>query len=121
MKAVARQLTLDLQSPLSLEELESPVQDMMLRLAGAFSVRGVVPGHIKALVEEGESYGSFSCTKPDKVNRYASPQTKDALFHRPRFYLNIVLVGVPEEKVAAEADASLDEFLNSVRSGTGSD
>ena len=118
MKAVARQATLDLQSPMSPDRLGNLVEEMLLMLARDFSIKGVVPGHIKALVEEDESYCSFSCTKPGKVTRQTSFQKEDTYFHQPCLYLNVVLVGVPEEKAEVGVDICLEKFLNSVRSST---
>ena len=115
MKAVARQVKLDLQSPLSPDRLGNLVEEMLLMLAGDFGIKGVVPGHIKALVEEDEKYCSFSCTKPGKVTKHTSSQKEDIFFHRPHFYLNVVLVGVPEEKIVARVDKHMEEFLNSCK------
>lgn len=115
MKAVARQLRLDLQSPMSADQLGNLVQEMLLTLARAFSVRGIVPGHIKALVKENKSYCSLSCTKPGRVNRDRFSYPEKFSFHRPYLYLNVVLVGVPEEDIVMGVDSSIENLLSSVR------
>lgn len=110
MKAVAREMELELQHPLRLDEMGDLVEKLLLTLADDFNVKGIVPGHLKALVMEDQRYAAFSCTKPGAVNR----QTEQAgleTFSRPRLLLNAVIVGIPEEKVTAKVEQRLDEFL----------
>lgn len=68
-KAVAREVELELQHPLSLDVMGDLVEKLLLTLADDFNIKGIVPGHLKALVMEDQRYAAFSCTKPGTVTR----------------------------------------------------
>lgn len=62
-QAVARKLVVQADGKLSPRELAHEVTVLVEGLADRLNVRGVVPGHIKALVEENGFYAMFNCTR----------------------------------------------------------
>lgn len=97
--AVSRTVELKPSRPMSAEEVEKIVSRLLLSLAEELSIKGVVPGHIKAFVTEGEPYVAFSCTKPGKVVTRASKDWSDAVFLNPSLSLNVVVFGPGKEEV----------------------
>ncbi len=97
--AVSRTMELKPSRPMSAEEVEKIVSRLLLRLAEGLSIRGVVPGHIKAFVTEGEPYAAFSCTKPGKVVTRASKDWSGAVFLKPSLSLNVVVFGPAKDVV----------------------
>lgn len=96
---VSRTVELRPTRPLHAGKIEEMVSGLLLNLAERLSIRGVVPGHIKAFVTEGESYAAFSCTKPGKVVTRASKDWSGAVFARPSLSLNVVVYGPPKKEV----------------------
>ncbi len=105
---VSRKIVLDLQRPWSGRELGRAVGDLLQRLAEGLSIRGVVPGHIKALVSEGEVYAAFNCTCPGEVRITPSRGWEDALLFSPLFSLSVAVVGLPGGEVVRRVDARLE-------------
>ncbi|HHW40914.1 MAG TPA: hypothetical protein GXX19_07175 [Syntrophomonadaceae bacterium] len=97
--AVSRTVELRPPHPLSAGELEGIVSRLLLRLAEGLSIKGVVPGHIKAFVAEGEPYAAFSCTKPGKVVTRASKDWSGSVFLKPSLSLNVVVFGPAKDEV----------------------
>jgi hypothetical protein len=91
-QAIARKTTLDLHPPWIAEKLGNQVSTLLLTLAAEFGIKGIVPGHIKALVGEDGRYAAFSCTRPGRINQKISPCWDESLFRHPSFSLNVVLV-----------------------------
>lgn len=110
MKAVAREMELELQHPLRLDEMGDLVEKLLLTLADDFNVKGIVPGHLKALVMEDQGYAVFSCTKPGAVTRQMEQADLESFF-RPRLLINAVIVSIPEEEVKDRVDQRLKELL----------
>lgn len=115
MKAVAREVELELQHPLSLDEMGELVEKFLLTLADDFNIKGIVPGHLKALVMEDQRYTAFSCTKPGAVTRQMERAGGIEAFFRPRLLINAVIVGIPEEKVETRVDQRLKELLMGIQ------
>ncbi|HBI27019.1 MAG TPA: hypothetical protein DDY25_04755 [Peptococcaceae bacterium] len=113
MKAVAREVELELQHPLSFDEMGDLVEKLLLTLADDFNIKGIVPGHLKALVMEDEGYVAFSCTKPGAVTRQMEQADLES-FSRPRLLINAVIVSIPEEDVTAIVEQRLADALGMV-------
>lgn len=107
-EAVVRTVRLDLHPAWPAEELGRKVDGLLLRLAEKFSIKGIVPGHIKALVSEGEQYAVFSCTRPGRVVRKPSAQWVEAVFQHPQITLNVVLVN---DRPVAEVERQVDKIV----------
>jgi hypothetical protein len=107
-QAIARATTLDLHPAWTAGELGNKVSALLLTLAAEFSIRGIVPGHIKALVSEGGQYAAFSCTRPGQITKKTSPGWESSLLQHPSFILNVVLVN---EMTAAAVEGRVAEFL----------
>jgi hypothetical protein len=107
-QAIARKAALDLNPAWTAAELASRVRSLLLMLAAEFGIRGIVPGHIKALVSQEGQYAAFSCTRPGQINQKTSPDWEQLQFSNPVFSLNVVLVN--EMKAGTAADR-VDECL----------
>ncbi len=107
-EAVVRTARLDLHPSWTAGELGRRVDGLLLRLADRFSIKGIVPGHIKALVSEGERYAVFSCTRPGSVSMKPSAQWAETVFQHPQINLNVVLVN---DWPVAEAERQVDEIV----------
>lgn len=107
-EAVVRTARLDLHPSWPAEELGRKVDSLLLRLADRFSIKEIVPGHIKALVSEGDQYAVFSCTRPGRVARKSSAQWAEAVFQHPQINLNVVLVN---DSPVAEVEEQVDEIM----------
>jgi len=97
--AVSRTVELRPSRPMSAEDLEGIVSRLLLSLAEGLSIKGVVPGHIKAFVTEGEPYAAFSCTRPGRVVTRASKNWSGAVFVSPSLSLNVAVFGPSKEEV----------------------
>lgn len=112
-QVVAKELTLDLHPPLSAQDLRGSMTSLLRSLGENLSVKGIIPGHIKAIVMEEGVFAVFSCTRPGKVTENDSRAWNDFLFSRPRLYLNVVVMGMTKEKVDEEVNRCLEELLRS--------
>ncbi|AFV12960.1 hypothetical protein Tph_c27950 [Thermacetogenium phaeum DSM 12270] len=108
--AVSRALELRPPRPLKACEVEGMVSQLLLGLAERLSVKGVVPGHIKAFVTEGERYAAFSCTKPGKVVTRASKEWSGSVFLKPSLRLNVVVFGPGKGEVEELVERCLSEL-----------
>ncbi len=108
-QAVARKLVVQADGKLSPRELAHEVTVLVEGLADRLNVHGVVPGHIKALVEENGFYAMFNCTRRGEVRVELSPGWDSADLRRPNLRLNIVVFGFPEGR----AETAVDEVLRS--------
>jgi hypothetical protein len=108
-QAISRVTTLDLHPAWTAGELGDKVSALLLSLAAEFGIRGIVPGHIKALVSEGGQYAAFSCTRPGQVAKKTSPGWESLLLQHPSFILNVILVN---EMTTAAVEDRVAEFLD---------
>ncbi|MEW6624844.1 MAG: hypothetical protein AB1420_17255 [Bacillota bacterium] len=98
-ESVAQKLIIKLQPPLSSEKLADAVSDFIAKVADDLNLKGIIPGHIKVLIAENDVYAAFSCTKPGKIIKQTSASWDLAALHEPSFSYNIVIFGIPKEKV----------------------
>ncbi|BCV22379.1 hypothetical protein [Moorella sp. Hama-1] len=113
--AVAREVQLCPKTPLRGEDLSSLLTDLIRRIAEGVNLRGVVPGHIKALVTEGDAYAALSCTRPGQVDVQTSEGFARSNLRAPNLLLAAVLTLIPEERVACVVDENLELLLRDRR------
>jgi hypothetical protein len=114
-EAIARTARLDLHPAQTAAELGARVEELLLKLAGAFGIKGIVPGHIKALVSENDCYASFSCTRIGRVDKKTSGYWVESVLQCPQLNMNVVLVNdLPVEQVEDQVDDILAEVFPGV-------
>lgn len=102
MKAVAREVELELQHPLSLDVMGDLVEKLLLTLADDFNIKGIVPGHLKALVMEDQRYAAFSCTKPGTVTRQKTDHRDSSTVRKPRGVTDLTITRTEMEQAGGE-------------------
>ncbi|ATW24741.1 hypothetical protein DCMF_08100 [Candidatus Formimonas warabiya] len=82
---------------------------MLLELAEICSMKGIVPGHIKALIREKDAYALLSCTRAGNVNVKNSPAWREALLEHPELNLNVILADSPLDHVETLVERKLKQ------------
>lgn len=98
-QAVSLSLSLGSVDHLSADAVVAKVAALLQDIAERLSVRGAVPGHIKALLEESGWWAAFNCTRPEDVRITYSRDWEEASLRRPTLRLSAILVGLPERQV----------------------
>lgn len=102
-------LALEERDDLSPAAAAEKVSALLLDLAQRLAVKGAVPGHIKALLEEGGRWARFSCTRPGDVGLVSSEDWDEGPLRSPILRLNAIVVSPSE----GEAERALREALES--------
>lgn len=108
-QAVSRVLAIADGGSFSPGSLAREISGVVEALAGKLSLRGVVPGHIKAIVEdERGEYAMFNCTRHGDTRATLSPGWEAAPPVKPVLRLSVTVVGLPD----GEAEAAVREALS---------
>ncbi|MDN5292783.1 MAG: hypothetical protein PWQ91_1498 [Eubacteriales bacterium] len=109
--AVAREIQLKFNNPLRGERLIDDLKDLILKVADAISIRGIIPGHIKAFVVEGDFYSALNCTRPGKVEIEYSEDFATSELRAPQLSLVAVISLIPKEQVANVIDENVNMLM----------
>jgi hypothetical protein len=108
-------ISLAFAQPLEASGISAIVSRLFLRLADDLSVEGIVPGHIKALLGDGDLYAVMSCTRPGKVIFQASERWNRATVTNLQLTVEIIVLTIPQDKVSAVVQHCWQDFLDEVR------
>lgn len=108
-QAVSRILTIKGNGELTPGILADETVRMVNTLAEKLSIKDVVPGHIKALVGEGDFLAMVNCTRRGGARVKLPEGWEEADLRHPTLRLSIIIVGLP----AGSAESALAEALSS--------
>lgn len=94
---------------LTSRRLGQDVGELVEDLAEQLSVRGLLPGHIKAMVGEGEEFAMFNCTHVGRTRTRFSPGWEAYSPHRPVLRISVIMVGLPEGKAEEILEEAVSE------------
>ncbi len=120
-QAASIMLAIEAGEGLTSRRLAQDLTELVEDLAERLSVRGVVPGHIKAMVEEEGEFAVFNCTMVGRTRTGFSRGWEEYSPRRPVLRISAIMVGLPEG-IAEEAldEAVSDSALNFKRIQSGS-
>ena len=110
-ESVSRAITLAFEPPLEASSISEAVSQLLLKLADGLSVEGIVPGHIKALLRDGDLYAILSCTRPGKVVLRASEQWNTATVKNLQLTIEVIVLTIAQDRVAALVESCWSVFL----------
>ncbi|MGB9660752.1 MAG: hypothetical protein ACPL5F_01880 [Moorellaceae bacterium] len=110
-QSIARRIKLATEGGLRGSLLCQTLKNALLKLAEEVSVQGVVVGHIKVLLTEGENFALLSCTRPSRVEIQASENMDTAMLREPVLHLAAIVANFPEEKLGGLLDQCILSIL----------
>jgi hypothetical protein len=113
-EGVSRAISLVFAQPLEASGIGEMVSRLLLRLADGLSIEEIVPGHIKALLRDGELYAVMSCTRPGKVILQATEKWSGATVTNLQLTVEVIVLTIPPEKVSAVVQSCWQGFLDDV-------
>ncbi len=113
-EGVSRTISLVFAQPLKASGIGEIASRLLLKLADGLSVEGIVPGHIKALLGDGDLHAVMSCTRPGKVIFQAAEKWNGATVTNLQLTIEVIVLAIPQEKVSAVVQSCWQDFLNDV-------
>ena len=93
---------------LTSRRLAQDLGELVEDLAEQLSVRGMLPGHIKAMAEEEGEFVMFNCTHVGRTRTRLSPGWEDYSPRRPVLRISAIVVGLEEGR----AEEALEEAVS---------
>lgn len=107
-QAASRMLAVETADGLTSGRLAQDVIELVEDLAELLSVRGMLPGHIKAMVEEGDEFAMLNCTHVGRTRTRFSPGWEAYSPRRPVLRISVIVVGLEEGR----AEEAMEEALS---------
>lgn len=110
-QAVSLTLAIEAGEGLTSHRLAQDLTELVEDLAERLSVRGVVPGHIKAMVEEEEEgeFAVFNCTMVGRTRTGFSKGWEEYSPRRPVLRISAIVVGLPEGRAGEALDEAVSD------------
>jgi hypothetical protein len=109
-EGVSRETSLVFAQPVEAGVIGEAVARLLLKLADGLSIAGIVPGHIKALLGDGDLHAVMSCTRPGKVIMQATENWSGAAVTGLWLAVEVIVPAVPQEQVDAVAESAWRDF-----------
>ncbi len=120
-QAASRMLAIEAPEGLTSHRLAQEILELVEDVAEQVSDHNIVPGHIKAMVEEDGEFAVFNCTVATRTRTGFSGGWEEYSPRRPVLRISAIMVGLPEGVAEKALDEAIsDSVLNFERMESGS-
>lgn len=114
-QAASRILAIEAEEGLTSHRLAQEILELVEDVAEQVSDHNIVPGHIKAMVEEDGEFAVFNCTVATRTRTGFSNGWEAYSPRKPVLRISVILVGLPEGKAEEALEKAVSESVLSFK------